>query len=43
MNHFSGSDSSTLRAKLIPRHIEAHFHLADYSFLGKDGQTFVGR
>lgn len=43
VNGFSRSNCSNLQAKLILRHIETHFHLADYSFLGRDGQTFVGR
>ena len=43
VNEFSGSSCSALQAKLILRHIETHFHLVDYSFLGRDGQTFVGR
>lgn len=37
------SNCSNSRAKLILRHIETHFHLADYFILGRDGQTFVGR
>lgn len=36
-NEFLGSNCGTLQAKLILRHIETHFHLADYSFLGWDG------
>lgn len=43
VDEFSGSSFSVFEAKLILRHIETHFHRVDYSVLGKDGQTFVGR
>lgn len=42
-NGFLRSNCSNSQAKLILRHIETHFHLADYFILGRDGQTFVGR